>query len=194
MIASIGRRKKQERLSPRFSAALSSRQGKAATENIAVFIIKKIEIAILRFQIFYIRILHGNAPYRFFITVYAGKGKCIIKKTGKELLFCGNYGMFEIGKAERGIFYEHVRYISDVRYTLCMCNFLVMLLIYAAICYLEWRLAQKEEWWKGMILPIVFLLLGRGGRFLGIILLVIYGLQRNKLQKEQNKIEDKIEE
>jgi len=45
-----------------------------------------------------------------------------------------------------------------------------------------------------MILPIVFLLLGRGGRFLGIILLVIYGLQRNKLQKEQNKIEDKIEE
>ena len=67
---------------------------------------------------------------------------------------------------------------------------LVMLLIYAAICYLEWRLAQKEEWWKGMILPIVFLLLGRGGRFLGIILLVIYGLQRNKLQKEQNKIEE----
>ena len=51
-------------------------------------------------------------------------------------------------------------------------------------------LAQKEEWWKGMILPIVFLLLGRGGRFLGIILLVIYGLQRNKLQKEQNKIEE----
>ena len=68
---------------------------------------------------------------------------------------------------------------------------LVMLLIYAAICYLEWRLAQKEEWWKGMILPIVFLLLGRGGRFLGIILLVIYGLQRNKLQKEQNKIEER---
>ena len=71
--------------------------------------------------------------------------------------------------------------------TLYVCAIiLVMLLIYAAICYLEWRLAQKEEWWKGMILPIVFLLLGRGGRFLGIILLVIYGLQRNKLQKEQN--------
>ena len=168
--------------------------GKAATENIAVFIIKKIEIAILRFQIFYIRILHGNAPYRFFITVYAGKGKCIIKKTGKELLFCGNYGMFEIGKAERGIFMSMLDTFR-MSGTLYVCAIiLVMLLIYAAICYLEWRLAQKEEWWKGMILPIVFLLLGRGGRFLGIILLVIYGLQRNKLQKEQNKIEDKIEE
>ena len=45
--------------------------------------------------------------------------------------------------------------------TLYVCAIiLVMLLIYAAICYLEWRLAQKEEWWKGMILPIVFLLLG----------------------------------
>jgi hypothetical protein len=168
--------------------------GKAATENIAVFIIKKIEIAILRFQIFYIRILHGNAPYRFFITVYAGKGKCIIKKTEKELLFCGNYGMFEIGKAERGIFMSMLDTFR-MSGTLYVCAIiLVMLLIYAAICYLEWRLAQKEEWWKGMILPIVFLLLGRGGRFLGIILLVIYGLQRNKLQKEQNKIEDKIEE
>ena len=45
-----------------------------------------------------------------------------------------------------------------------------------------------------MIVPIGFLLLVRGLRFLGIILLVIYGLQRNKLHKEQNKIEDKIEE
>ena len=45
--------------------------------------------------------------------------------------------------------------------TLYVCAIiLVMLLIYAAICYLEWRLALKEEWWKGMILPIVFLLLG----------------------------------
>ena len=67
---------------------------------------------------------------------------------------------------------------------------LAVLLIYVAICCLEWRLAKKEEWWKGMILPIIFLLLGRGGRFLGIILLVIYGLQRNKLQKEQNKMEE----
>ena len=67
---------------------------------------------------------------------------------------------------------------------------LVVLLIYVAICCLEWRLAKKEEWWKGMILPIIFLLLGRGGRFLGIILLVIYGIQRNKLQKGENKTEE----
>ena len=94
--------------------------------------------------------------------------------------------MFEIGKAERGIFMSMLDTFR-MSGTLYVCAIiLVMLLIYAAICYLEWRL--------GMILPIVFLLLGRGGRFLGIILLVIYGLQRNKLQKEQNKIEDKIEE
>lgn len=79
--------------------------------------------------------------------------------------------------------------------TLYMCTIiLVTLLIYVAICCLEWRLARKEEWWKGMILPIIFLLLGRGGRFLGIILLVIYGLQRNKLQKEENQEENKTEE
>lgn len=66
----------------------------------------------------------------------------------------------------------------------------VMLLIYVAIGYLEWRLSQKEEWWKGMILPVIFLLLGRGGRLFGIILLVIYGIQRNKLQKEENKTEE----
>lgn len=99
--------------------------------------------------------------------------------------------MFEIGKAERGIFMSMLDTFR-MSGTLYVCAIiLVMLLIYAAICYLEWRLAQKEEWWKGMILPIVFLLLGRGGRFLGIILLVIYGLQRNKLQKEQNKIEER---
>ena len=98
--------------------------------------------------------------------------------------------MFEIGKAERGIFMSMLDTFR-MSGTLYVCAIiLVMLLIYAAIFYLEWRLAQKEEWWKGLILPIVFLLLGRGGRFLGIILLVIYGLQRNKLQKEQNKIEE----
>ncbi len=164
--------------------------GKAATENIAVFIIKKIEIAILRFQIFYIRILHGNAPYRFFITVYAGKGECIIKKTGKGLLFRRNYGMFEIGKAERGIFMNDFVVFQHSGTMQVYAVILAVLLIYVAICCLEWRLAKKEEWWKGMILPIIFLLLGRGGRFLGIILLVIYGLQRNKLQKEQNKMEE----
>ena len=59
----------------------------------------------------------------------------------------------------------------------------VMPLIYVAICSLEWRLSQKEEWWKGIILPILFLLLGRGGRLFGIILLAIYGIQRFKLEK-----------
>ena len=112
------------------------------------------------------------------------------KETGKGLLFRGNYGMFKIGKAERRIFMSTLDAFR-MSGTIYVCAIiLVMLLIYAAICYLEWRLAQKVEWWKGMILPIVFLLLGRGGRFLGIILLVIYGLQRNKLQKEQNKIEE----
>lgn len=112
------------------------------------------------------------------------------KETGKGLLFRGNYGIFKIGKVERGIFMSTLDAFR-MSGTIYVCAIiLVMLLIYVAICYLEWRLAQKEEWWKGMILPIVFLLLGRGGRFLGIILLVIYGLQRNKLQKEQNKIEE----
>lgn len=59
----------------------------------------------------------------------------------------------------------------------------VMLLIYVAVCYLEWRLSKKEEWWKGMILPIVFLLLGSGGHLFGFILLAIYGIQRFKLEK-----------
>ncbi len=98
--------------------------------------------------------------------------------------------MFEIEKAERGRFmstFDTFRMSG----TLYVCAIiLVTLLIYVAICCLEWRLAKKEEWWKGMILPVVFLLLGRGGRFLGIILLVIYGIQRNKLQKEQNKTEE----
>lgn len=148
MIASYWQTEKTgEAFSAIFCRHCPAVMGKAATENIAVFIIKKIEIAILRFQIFYIRILHGNAPYRFFITVYAGKGKCIIKKTGKELLFCGNYGMFEIGKAERGIFMSMLDTFR-MSGTLYVCAIiLVMLLIYAAICYLEWRLAQK----RGMV-------------------------------------------
>ena len=98
--------------------------------------------------------------------------------------------MFEIGKAERGIFMSTLDTFRMSGTVYVWAIILVTLLIYVAICCLEWRLARKGEWWKGMILPVVFLLLGRGGRFLGIILLVIYGIQRNKLQKEQNKTEE----
>ena len=98
--------------------------------------------------------------------------------------------MFEIRKAERGIFMMAFETFRQSGTLYVWAIILVTLLIYVAICCLEWRLAKKREWWKGMILPVVFLLLGRGGRFLGIILLVIYGIQRNKLQKEQNKTEE----
>ena len=112
------------------------------------------------------------------------------KENGERIAFLWKLWYARDRKGRKGDFYEHVRYISDVRYTLCMCNYsgdasdlCCNLLSGMAAC-------PKEKWWKGMILPIVFLLLGRGGRFLGIILLVISGLQRNKLQKEQNKMEE----
>ena len=52
--------------------------------------------------------------------------------------------MFEIGKAEMGGIFMSMLDTFRMSGTLYVCAIiLVMLLIYAAICYLEWRLAQK---------------------------------------------------
>ncbi|MBQ7757854.1 hypothetical protein [Anaerotignum sp.] len=48
---------------------------KAAAEDAALLVIKKIEIAVFCFQVFYMRVLHGIAPFCLFITVYAEEGK-----------------------------------------------------------------------------------------------------------------------
>lgn len=97
--------------------------------------------------------------------------------------------MFETEKAERGIFMDDFVAFRQSGIMQVYTIILMMLLIYVAVGCLEWRLAQKEEWWKGIILPVAFLLLGNGSHLLGVILLVIYGFQRNKLQKEKNKME-----
>ena len=124
--------------------------------------------------------MHGNAPYEFFIIFYVEKGE---GSTGKELLSSTKYDMVSIGSVERGHFMDTFAALYHSGTMQVYAIIFVMPLIYVAICSLEWRLSQKEEWWKGIILPILFLLLGRGGRLFGIILLAIYGIQRFKLEK-----------
>lgn len=61
-------------------------------------------------------------------------------------------------------------------------------------CILEIRLAKEKEWWKGLILPLVILIIPSVGNVLTIILLVIYAVMRYKEKKdreiEQMKIKD----
>lgn len=61
-------------------------------------------------------------------------------------------------------------------------------------CILEIRLAKEKEWWKGLILPLVILIIPSVGNVLAIILLVIYAVMRYKEKKdreiEQMKIKD----
>lgn len=61
-------------------------------------------------------------------------------------------------------------------------------------CILEIRLAKEKEWWKGLILPLVILIIPSVGNVLTIILLVIYAVMRYKGKKdreiEQMKIKD----
>lgn len=61
-------------------------------------------------------------------------------------------------------------------------------------CILEIRLAKEKEWWKGLILPLVILIIPSVGNVLTIILLVIYAVMRYRGRKdremEQMKIKD----
>lgn len=71
--------------------------------------------------------------------------------------------------------------------------FLVGMLIFGitffvAACYLEVRLSKAEEWWKGLIPMAVLLVFGALSSPLGIVLLVIYGVNRYKIKKKNDEI------
>ena len=45
------------------------------------------------------------------------------KENGERIAFSWKLWYVRDRKGRKGDFYEHVRYISDVRYILCMCNY-----------------------------------------------------------------------
>lgn len=69
-------------------------------------------------------------------------------------------------------------------------GFLVFhIVFFIALCYLEMRLSKAEDWWKGLILPAIALLLSSSGKALVVVLLVIYGVNRYKIKKNKDEIE-----
>ncbi len=56
-------------------------------------------------------------------------------------------------------------------------------------CYLQVRLSKAEEWWKGLILPAIALIFHSFGNALAVVLLVIYGVNRYKIKKHKDEIE-----
>ena len=60
---------------------------------------------------------------------------------------------------------------------------------FIAACYLEVRLSKAAEWWKGLILPVILLVLDVLSSPLGIVLLVIYAVNRYKIKKQKDDIE-----
>lgn len=60
---------------------------------------------------------------------------------------------------------------------------------FVAACYLEVRLSKAEEWWKGLIPMAVLLVLGALSSPLGIVLLIIYGVNRYKIKKHKDEME-----
>ncbi len=100
---------------------------------------------------------------------------------------------------------------SDGRIIFVLCFFLAVLV---GICVLEWFLAKREQWWLGLLLPVLFFLLGTipvlnliagpsVGQVLIIfvignmptwILLLIYVAGRQKLRKNRELEEMKIKD
>lgn len=66
--------------------------------------------------------------------------------------------------------------------------------IFIGACILEIRLAKEKEWWKGLILPVLILIIPSIGNVLAVVLLVIYAVMRYRGRKdremEQMKIKD----
>ena len=60
---------------------------------------------------------------------------------------------------------------------------------FIAACYLEVRLSKAAEWWEGLILPVILLVLDVLSSPLGIVLLVIYAVNRYKIKKQKDEIE-----
>ena len=56
-------------------------------------------------------------------------------------------------------------------------------------CYLQVGLSKAEEWWKGLILPAIALLFFSFGKVLAVVLLAIYGVNRYKIKKHKDEIE-----
>lgn len=74
--------------------------------------------------------------------------------------------------------------------TLFTIGFVVFnIVFFAALCYLEVRLSKAEEWWKGLIPLVILLVLGAFSSPLGIVLLIIYGVNRYKIKKQKDEIE-----
>lgn len=87
-----------------------------------------------------------------------------------------------------------------------------LLAVMIGICILEWFLSRKEPWWLGLLLPVLFFLLGTipvlnllvgtsAGKILITfligniptwILLLIYVVNRQKLRKDRELEEMKI--
>lgn len=61
-------------------------------------------------------------------------------------------------------------------------------------CILEIRLAKEKEWWKGLILPLVILIIPSVGNVLTIILLVIYAVMRYRGRKDREMERMKIKD
>ncbi len=60
--------------------------------------------------------------------------------------------------------------------------------VFGIFCYLEVRLSKAEEWWKGLIPMAVLLVFGALSSPLGIVLLVIYSVNRYKIKKKNDEI------
>lgn len=98
---------------------------------------------------------------------------------------------------------------SDVLIIFMLCFFLGIII---GVCILEWFLSRKEPWWLGLLLPVLFFLLGTipvlnllagtsAGKILITfligniptwILLLIYVVNRQKLRKNRELEEMKI--
>ena len=74
--------------------------------------------------------------------------------------------------------------------TFFMIGLLVFCLaFFVAACYLEVRLSKAEEWWKVLIPLAVLLVVGAFSSPLGVILLVIYGVNRYQIKKQKDELE-----
>lgn len=78
---------------------------------------------------------------------------------------------------------------TNIHVTLFSVGLLVFcLLVFGGFCWLEVRLSKAEEWWKGLIPLAVLLVLGALSSPLGVVLLVIYGVNRYKIKKHSDEI------
>lgn len=83
---------------------------------------------------------------------------------------------------------EAFHHFQSMTTVFMICFVIFTIAFFVAACYLEVRLSKAEEWWKGLIPMAVLLVLGALSSPLGIVLLVIYGVNRYKIKKKNDEI------